>query len=117
MIGAFQMRGLRYILGVEHTYYLGVSNEEIYERINVALNEGEDLNIEWSEVINAHKYSDRTMLQKVSDYIMRQQNSLYGHIIRADPSVIMRPVTINRELGDPQKASFTLLTLQRVLGM
>ena len=102
-LDAFQMRGLRYILGVEHAYYSGVSNEEIYERIKMVLNEGEDLNIEWSEFINAHKYSDIRTLEKVSDYVMRQQNSLYGHIIRADHSDIMRQVTITENLEPPKK--------------
>ena len=98
------MRGLRYILGVEHAYYSGVSNEEIYERINIALNEGEDLNIEWSEFINAHKYSDIKTLEKASDYVMRQQNSLYSHIIRAEPSDIMRQVTITENPEPPKKS-------------
>ena len=57
-LDAFQIRGCRFILGVEHAYYSGVSNEEIYKRIIIVLNEGEDLDIEWSEFINSQKYTN-----------------------------------------------------------
>ena len=35
---------------------------------------------------------------------MRQQNSLYGHIIRADEHDIMRRVTINERIKPPKQA-------------
>ena len=35
---------------------------------------------------------------------MRQQNPLYGHIIRADPQDIMRRVTINERLEAPKQS-------------
>ena len=97
------MRGLRYILGIEHSYYSAISNEEVYERVKIALNEGQDLNIEWSDFMSAHKFSDIKTLEKVSDYIMRQQNSLYGHIIRADAGDIMRKITITESLEPPKR--------------
>ena len=62
-LDAFQMRGLRHILGIEHASYSGVSNGEIYKRIKIALNEVDDLDIELSEFINAHKYSDIKSLE------------------------------------------------------
>ena len=102
-LDAFQMRGLRYILGIEHSYYSRISSEEVYERVNIASNEGQDLNIEWSDFMSAHKFSDIKTMEKVSDYIMRQQNSLYGHIIRADESDIMRRITITESLQPPKR--------------
>ena len=98
------MKGLRYILRVEHAYYSGVSNEGIFKRINIALNEGEGLDIEWSEFINAHKCTDIKSLEKVRDYIMRQQNSLYGHIIRAEDEDIMKRVAVNQRFEPPKQA-------------
>ena len=65
-LDAFQVRGLMYILGIEHSYYSGISNEEVYERVNIALNEGQDLNIEWSDFMSAHKFSDIKTMEKVS---------------------------------------------------
>ena len=102
-LDAFQIWGLRYILGIEHSYYSGISNEEVYERVNIALNEGIDLNIEWSDFMSAHKFSDIKTMEKVSDYIMRQQNSLYGHIIRADENDIMRRITITEDFEPPKR--------------
>ena len=102
-LDAFQMRGLRYILGIEHSSYSGISNEEVYERVNIALNEGIDLNIEWSDFMSAHKFADIKTMEKVSDFIMRQQNSLYGHIIMADEGDIMRRITITEELEPPKR--------------
>ena len=102
-LDAFQMRGLRYILGIEHSYYSGISDEEVYERVNIALSEGQDLNIEWSDFMSAHKFADIKTLEKVSDYIMRQQNSLYGHIIRADEGDIMKRITITESLEPPKR--------------
>ena len=66
-LDAFQMRGLRYILGIEHSYFSGITNEEVYERVNIALNEGQDLNIEWSDFMSAHKFADIKTVEKVSD--------------------------------------------------
>ena len=103
LLNRLDERGLRYILGIEHSYYSGISNEEVYERVNIALNEGQDLNIEWSHFMSAHKFADIKTLEKVSDYIMRQQNSLYGHIIRADENDIMRNITITESLEPPKR--------------
>ena len=69
-LDVFQIRGLRYILGIEHAYYSGISNEEVYERVNIALNEGQDLNIEWSDFMSAHKFADIKTLEQVSESLM-----------------------------------------------
>ena len=58
-LDAFQMRGLRYILKTEHACYSGVSNQEVYDKINIVLNKGTDLNISWQEFIAAGKF-DKT---------------------------------------------------------
>ena len=34
---------------IEHAYYSRVTNEEVYEKANIALNKGEDLNVSWEE--------------------------------------------------------------------
>ena len=52
-IDAFQTRGLKYILKIEHSYYSQVSNEEVYNDINIISNNGVDLNISWQEFISA----------------------------------------------------------------
>ena len=37
-LDAFQLRGMRHILGIEHAYYSRFSNEEVFEKMNLALN-------------------------------------------------------------------------------
>ena len=83
-LDAFQMRGLRYILEIEHSYYSRVSNQEVYDKINIILNKGTDINITWQEFIAAEHFDKPKTIVELSDYAMRQQNKLLGHVIRAD---------------------------------
>ena len=50
---AFQIRGLRYILQIEHSYYSHITNEQVSEKANISLNQGQDLNMTWDEFIGA----------------------------------------------------------------
>ena len=81
-LDAFQMRGFRYILKIEHSYYSRVSNQEIYDKINIIYNKGTDINITWQEFIAANRFDNPKKLTKLSDYIMDQQNRTLGHVIR-----------------------------------
>ena len=98
-LDAFQMRGLRYILKIEHSYYSRISNQEVYDKINI--NKGTDINITWQEFIAAEHFDKRKTIVKLSDYVMRQQNKLLGHVIRADTLDPMRLPTINSRLETP----------------
>ena len=57
-LDAFQLRGLRYILKTDISYYFRISNREIYDRINIFLNKGTDINITCQEFMAAH-HSDK----------------------------------------------------------
>ena len=98
---AFQMRGLRYILKTEHPYYSRMSNQESYDKINIILNRGTDLNITWQEFITANRFDKPKKMTKLSEYVMNQQNKLLGHLIRADDLDPMRQPTINKDLRTP----------------
>ena len=100
-LDAFQMRGLRYILKIEHSYYSRISNEEVYEKINIILNKGTDIDITWQEFITANRFDKPKQIVKLSDYVMNQQNKLLGHVIRADPLDPMKQPTINNTLQIP----------------
>ena len=43
------MRGIRYILNIGHSYYTHISNEEVLEKMNLALNEAAELEISWEQ--------------------------------------------------------------------
>jgi len=100
-LDAFQMRGLRYILKIEHSYYSRISNQEVFDKINIILNKGTDINIPWQEFITANRFDKPKYVVKLSDYVMNQQNTLLGHVIRADPLDPMRQPTINNDLQVP----------------
>ena len=102
-LDAFQMRGFRYILKIDHSYYSRVSNQEIYDKINIIYNKGTDLNITWQEFIAANKFDNPKKLTKLSDYVMNQQKRTLGHVIRIpdennDP---MKTVTIDSDIQMP----------------
>ena len=62
--------GLRYILKVEHAYHSHVSNEESYEKANIAFNRGQDLDISWGESLGASHNSKIRYVKKLSDYAL-----------------------------------------------
>ena len=97
-LDAFQMRGLRYILKIEHSFYSHITNEEVYEKANIALNKGTDLNITWQELIAAGRFDKPKMITKLSDFVMKQQNKILGHIIRAPVTDLMRKPAIGRHM-------------------
>ena len=100
-LDAFQMRGFRYILKIEHSYYSRVSNQEIYDKINIIYNKGTDINITWQEFIVNQRFGNPKTVTKISDYIMRQQGRLLGHVIRADDDDPMRMPIIDSKLNTP----------------
>ena len=48
-LDAFHIRGLRHILGIEHSYWSRVQNTDIIEKVNRELNRGEDITHNWTE--------------------------------------------------------------------
>ena len=48
-LDAFHIRGLRHILGIQHSYWSRVKNEEIIDKANKELNKGGDLTNNWSQ--------------------------------------------------------------------
>ena len=89
------MRGLRYILGIDHSFYSRISNQEVFDKANIVLNKGTDLSVNWEEFIGANKIGQPKYVVKLSDYVMRQQNKALAHMIRAENTDIMKKVTLN----------------------
>ena len=100
-LDAFQIRCLRYIRKIEHSYYSRISNQEVYDKINIILNKGTDINITWQEFIATEHFDKPKTIVKLSDYVMRQQNKLLGHVIRADRLDPVRLPTIDSNLNTP----------------
>ena len=89
------MRGLRYILGIEHALCSHVSNVEVYTKANMALNKGDDLSISWEKFIGLANLPNPRQIVKLSDYVMKRQYKALGHIIRVGNDGLMKTDTIN----------------------
>ena len=103
-LDAFHMRGLRYILNIDHSYYSHVTNEEVINKMNLALNEA-DVTMSWEqfrmdkELNNEHYKSTKL----VGDIILDRQMTLLGHVLRLPTSHIMRQVSCNENLRRPHQ--------------
>ena len=97
------MRGLRYILNIDHSYYSHITNEEVIDRMNLAINEAEALNITWTQfkVMKETQHEEFKTTKLVGDIILDRQETLLGHVLRLPQSDIMRQVTCNENLRRP----------------
>ena len=68
-LDASQMRGLRYLLKIEHSYYSRTSSQEVYDKRNIILNKGTDINIAWREFIAANRLDQPRKFIKLSEYL------------------------------------------------
>ena len=73
----------------------------MYDKIDIILNKGTDINITWQEFIAAEHFDNPKKVVKLNEYVMRQQNKLLGHVIRADRMDPMRLPTIDSNLNTP----------------
>ena len=95
------MRGLRYTLKTEHAWYSGVSNQEVCDRINIALNKDTGINITWQAVVAGGKFDRPKTIKKLSEYIMNQQNRTVAHVVRAYQQEPMKQMTATSNLDIP----------------
>ena len=51
-LDAFHIRGIRHILGIEHSYWSRTSTLEIMEKTNRILNTGKDITNDWNNFIS-----------------------------------------------------------------
>ena len=102
-LNSFHMRGLRYILNIDHSYYSHVSNEEVIDIMNLAINGAEALNITWtqSKVMKETQHEEFKTTKLVGDIILDRQEILLGHVLRLDQTNLMRSVTCDDNLRRP----------------
>ena len=91
-LDAFQNRSLRFILGIEPSYWSRVTNEEVLRRANLARDSIPE--IEWGDMIINHEIKNGR-IRKVSDILKDRRLKLLGHVMRAAPSDPMHMVTFN----------------------
>ena len=89
---------MRYITCVDHAYHPGISNDEVSKKLERILNNEEDLNTNWEDFISAQHFAHFKHFEKLSDTIMKKQNGLLAHLIRAGDEDIMKEVSIGHVL-------------------
>ena len=99
------MRGLRYILKIDHSYYSHITNEEVIERMNLALNNATDAGKTWTQfrIDKEFKNEDYKKTKLVGDLILERQMTLLGHVLRLDSNHLMRSVAFDDNLKRPQQ--------------
>ena len=104
-LNTFHIKGLRYILGIEHSYYSHVTNEEIIGKANLVLNKKDIETLTWNQFIvdsnvDPAKIKTTTL---VGDLVLLRQQKLLGHILRRDSTDILREPTVDSDLNRPQQ--------------
>ena len=57
----------------------------------------------WNEFIGANNFSNIKKIEKLSDYVMRQQGKLLGNLIRADRFDLMRQPSLGDDLQQQEQ--------------
>ena len=80
-LDAFQNMSLRFILGIEPSYWSRVTNEEVTIRAKLA--RAGIPEIEWGDTI-INKEIQNGKLRRISDILQDRRLKLLGHILRTD---------------------------------
>ena len=86
-LNAFHLKGLRIILGIEHSYDSRVANQEVLRKANIVLNRGQDLELSWEQFILLDASAAMRVIP-VGDIILERQQKILSHVMcadRADP--------------------------------
>ena len=92
------------MLGIEHSYYSHITNEEVTTKANLVMNEATNLDISWEQfkIDSQLAEDDCRNIVLVGDLILARQQKLLGHILREAPNTHMRKVSLDWNLQRPQ---------------
>lgn len=103
-LDAFQARGLRHILNIEHSFYSNISNEEVFNRINLAINNADpELEITWENFIVDQNLAELKQVKKLSELIKERQQQLFHHVIRCDSLDLLKQPAIDQNMRRPTR--------------
>jgi len=95
-LDAFQIRGLRHILGIEHSFWSRVTNKEIIEKANVIAETRENITEGWEQIIRNKGEKDRK-IKLISEIMEERKTKLLGHIMRRDEKDPLKQVCFDDE--------------------
>ena len=96
-LNAFHFRGLRIILGIEHSYYSRDTNREVFRKDNIVLNGGRDLELTWEQFILLDAGAALRVIP-VGDIILGRQQKILSHVMRADRADPMFEVSFTEDM-------------------
>jgi len=104
-LNSFHMRGLRYMLGIDHSYYSHETNDSVLEKANLVLNKAQNPNLSWQQFRQQQDDDGQEIktIRLVGDIILDRQKTLLGHLLRRDDSDLMRHVAFDDELKRPHQ--------------
>ena len=94
-LNAFQIRGLRHILKIEHAYWSRTSNDEIIATANMLISKSTQ-ELEWNEFIVCRD-TKNMKIQMISDMLEDWKIRLLGLIMRSSSEDPLYKVTFNDE--------------------
>ena len=95
-LNAFQMKGLRHILKIDHSFWSHVTNNEIIGKANVVADTKENITSNWQQILQNRNNKER-QIKLVSEVIEDRQTKLLGHILRSNDGDPMKQVCFNNE--------------------
>ncbi len=99
------MRGLSYLLGVDHSYHSHEPNGSVIAKNNSVLNgvNGQEITWEQFSVGNEAKGENYKDIKLAGDIMLDRQKRPLGHIIRRDPNDLQRKVAFDIDLSRPHQ--------------
>ena len=96
-LDAFHMRGLRHVMGIQHSYWSREKNEDILAKVNREINKGRNITENWSEIMRPGLERKDKKIRLVSETLKLRRRKLLGHAIRTDEQDPMNQVTFSSE--------------------
>ena len=92
------------MLGIEHSYYSHITNEEVLRKANLVMNDATNLDISWEQfkIDSQLAEDDCRKVVLVGDLILARQQKLLWHMLRDAPSSHMRKVALDENIQRPQ---------------
>ena len=95
-LNAFQMRGLRRILKIDHSYWSHVANQEIIGKANVVADTKENITDNWQQILR-NKGDKEKKIKLISEVIEERQTKLLGHAMRREDDDPLKQVCFDEE--------------------
>jgi hypothetical protein len=96
-LDAFHMRGLRHVMGIQHSYWSREKNEDIIAKVNRVINKTPNITANWREIMRPGLERKEKRVMLVSETLRLRRRKLLGHVIRTEEQDPLHQVTFSSE--------------------